>query len=86
MVVLGSIVGRQIAIRPKRVDDWQVVPNLWGGIVGRPSLLKSPALQEILRPLAPMEAKAKEEHEEALQDYEARQLVSAAKKKTPKTI
>ena len=84
MVVLGSIVGRQIAIRPKRVDDWQVVPNLWGGIVGRPSLLKSPALQEILRPLAPMEAKAKEEHEEALQDYEARQLVSAAKQKNAK--
>ena len=28
---LGSVVGRQIGIRPKRHDDWTVVPNLWGG-------------------------------------------------------
>jgi hypothetical protein len=84
LVVLGSIVGRQLAIRPKEYDDWQVVPNLWGVIVGRPSLLKSPALQEILRPLVPMETKAKNEHDMALQDYEAHQLINEAKQKQAK--
>jgi hypothetical protein len=32
----------------------------------------------------PSTVRAKEEHEEALQDYEARQLVSAAKQKNAK--
>ena len=30
MVALSAVVGRQVAIRPKRRDDWTVVPNLWG--------------------------------------------------------
>src|SRR5687767_860978 len=46
MVCLAAIVGRQIGIRPKRHDDWLVVPNLWGAVIGRPGLLKSPALAE----------------------------------------
>jgi len=37
LVALSSIVGRQIGIRPRRRDDWTVVPNLWGAIVGRPA-------------------------------------------------
>jgi putative DNA primase/helicase len=34
MVALSSVIGRKACIRPKRHDDWQVVPNLWGAIVG----------------------------------------------------
>src|SRR5688572_28011578 len=30
MVALAGIVGRKVGIRPKRRDDWLVVPNLWG--------------------------------------------------------
>lgn len=29
VVVLASLVGRKITIRPKRRDDWNVTPNLW---------------------------------------------------------
>lgn len=36
MVALAGVVGRKIGIRPKRMDDWLVVPNMWGVIVGRP--------------------------------------------------
>ena len=46
MVSLAALVGRKVGIRPKRQDDWLVVPNLWGVIVGRPGVLKSPAQQE----------------------------------------
>ena len=37
MVALGAIIGARCAIKPKAKDDWLVVPNLWGGIVGLPS-------------------------------------------------
>jgi putative DNA primase/helicase len=47
MVALGTVVGRQIAIRPKATDDWTVVANLWGGIVGRPGVLKTPLFSDI---------------------------------------
>ena len=43
MVAAASLVGRSIGLLPKRADDWLVVPNLWGLVVGRPSTLKSPA-------------------------------------------
>ena len=50
IVALGSVVGRALAIRPKAHDDWTVVPNLWGGGVGRPGIMKTPAMQEALNP------------------------------------
>ncbi len=64
MVALSSVVGRTIGIRPKRFDDWTVVPNLWGGVVGRPGVMKSPALQEALKPLRRLDLEAKHEHDE----------------------
>ena len=51
LVALGSVLGRKIGMRPKRKTDWIEVPNLWGGIVGRPGMMKSPAMGEALKPL-----------------------------------
>jgi putative DNA primase/helicase len=76
MVEAGSLIGRQLAIRPKRHDDWTVVPNLWGMIVGRPSLLKSPALHEALHPLRAMEAQAAKDHQDVVADWEADQVIA----------
>lgn len=45
---LAAMVGNRVRIAPKRNDDWQVVPNLWGAIVGRPSAMKSPAMRSAL--------------------------------------
>ena len=58
MIALGSLVGRKIGIRPKRYDDWLVIPNLWGCIVGRPGLMKTPALEQPLLPLRQLVAEA----------------------------
>lgn len=63
VVSFGSVVGRQIAIRPKRYADWIEVPNLWGAIVGPPGVLKSPAVAEIMKPLHALEARALERNE-----------------------
>jgi hypothetical protein len=54
-----AIIGAGCHVRPKRRDTWAVVPNLWGGIVGRPSTLKSPSLKEVMKPLKRLEEKAR---------------------------
>jgi hypothetical protein len=51
LVAAAAVIGRQVAIRPKRADDWTVIPNLWGLAIGRPGLMKSAALAEALKPL-----------------------------------
>jgi 5S rRNA maturation endonuclease (ribonuclease M5) len=72
MVALGSLLGRQIAFRPKRYDDWTIAANLWGAVVGPPGVLKTPALEEALRHLRAMEVEAKQRHDEAAALWEAR--------------
>jgi len=70
MVALSSIIGRKACISPKRFDDWQVTPNLWGAVVGRPGVMKSPALAEVLRPLDRLAAIAGEAHKMAMRNHE----------------
>lgn len=66
IVVTATVIGTACTIKPKCRDDWQVVPNLWGGAIGRPSvLLKSPAMKEALNPLARLEVDAKKVFDEA---------------------
>jgi hypothetical protein len=84
MVALSVIVGRRVGIRPKVSDDWLVVPNLWGGIIGKPGIMKTPALQEVLKPLDKLEAGARQVYEEAVCDYESDKLVAEAQVKHAK--
>ena len=55
IVMCSSIIGTRCSIRPKSKDSWQVVPNLWGGLVGSPSALKTPSIQEVTRMLTELE-------------------------------
>ncbi|MEK4035810.1 DUF3987 domain-containing protein [Methylocystis sp. IM3] len=71
IVALGSALGRKVGIRPQAQTDWTEVPNLWACIVGRPGAMKSPAMQEALKPLHRLEANARKDHEEQLKEYEA---------------
>ena len=48
---IAAIVGNRVRIQPKQNDDWLVPPNLWGAIIGRPSAMKSPAMQSALAPV-----------------------------------
>ncbi len=56
VVALSSLIGARAVVQPKERDDWQVVPNLWGLIVGRPGVMKSPALGESLKPMTRLQA------------------------------
>jgi putative DNA primase/helicase len=70
MVALSSIIGRKACIAPKQQDDWNVIPNLWGAIVGRPGVMKSPALAQVLSPLHRLQAEAHQHFDAAIRDFE----------------
>ena len=65
IVAASSLIGAGCGIRPKVRDDWEVICNLWGGPVARPSMMKTPSLAEVVKILARMEAEEAEVFEEA---------------------
>lgn len=79
VVSLSSVIGRTIGVKPKRRDDWLVVPNLWGGVVGRPGMMKTPALSEALSPLHRLDAEARETHKSSSANAQATKEVNLAK-------
>jgi hypothetical protein len=81
MVAIASVVGRKIVIRPKKQDDWRVVPNLWGGVIGRPGVLKTPAIQEPLRPLYRLEYDADLNYQDLLDQWKVDQIVAKEQEK-----
>ncbi len=58
MAGLGSIIGRKLGIRPQAKTDWTVTPNQWALVIGRPGVLKSPAMEAALSPLKRLAAEA----------------------------
>ncbi len=63
LVAFASVVGRQVAIYPKQEDSWSVVPNLWGAIIARPGLFKSPAILEATSFVRALAEKASAQYE-----------------------
>ncbi len=84
LVMSGSIIGAGCGIRPKAKDDWLVVPNLWGGVIGRPGMLKTPALQEAMKPLSLLEAEAKNKFDDETAFHEAEKETYKAQKEAIK--
>jgi hypothetical protein len=83
MVAAGSALGNRIGIQPKQHDTgWIEVPNLWGAIVGRPGVMKTPALAEVLAPLHKIEVALQEAFPAARAQYELDRLVYEATKRT----
>lgn len=81
IVVCSSLIGRTLGVFPKEKDNWLVVPNLWGAIVGRPSLMKSPAINEVLKPLDSLIANANERYEKQCGNYRFGELTNKAQRK-----
>ena len=81
IVAISSLIGARAVIKPKEFDDWQVVPNQWGLIVGRPGAMKSPALSAALGPLERLQADAfaqsQAEHDEWEIDCQVAEMAAA---------
>lgn len=84
IVAISATVGRKRTIHPKQRDDWEVVPNQWGCIIGRPSAMKSPALKQALRPLADLEARERDKHRVALIEHKAAEEILELERKAAK--
>jgi len=81
VVALGSVIGTKVAIMPKRLDDWDIVPNLWGAIIGQPSSKKSPAIKDAMKPIDNLASKARAAHELDKQEHETQKLINDSKSK-----
>ena len=57
---LAAVLGNKVRIRPKQHDDWQVVANQWGALIGRPSAMKTPAMQAALAPVYALQDEMRE--------------------------
>jgi hypothetical protein len=71
LTALGAVIGRRIGIKPQAKTDWIEIPNVWGAFIGRPGMLKSPAMGEALKPIHRLEAEAAKENEIAQHAYAA---------------
>lgn len=81
---LAAVLGRKALICPKQNDDWVVVPNLWGAIIGRPSAMKSPAMKAALEPLKRIDSDAAKQYEIAKEDHEINKEFAELSKATAK--
>jgi len=74
--MLSGLVARQFCIQPKEKDSsWVVIPNLWGMIIGPPSILKSAYLKMMQKPFLELEAKLKEEYRPQEREIKARREI-----------
>jgi 5S rRNA maturation endonuclease (ribonuclease M5) len=80
IVALGSVIGARCVIKPKRFDDWAIVPNLWGGIVGLPSAKKTPAMNAALKPMDYLIAKALQRFKEDSTAFNAGKVIRDVRK------
>jgi hypothetical protein len=65
IVIAGSLIGAGCSIKPKRLDDWEVIPNVWGACIGRPSVvLKTPSMKEPMQLLERLQAEYGEQFEQ----------------------
>jgi hypothetical protein len=71
IAITASIIGAGCGIKPKQQDDWLVIPNLWGGIIGRPGMLKTPAVSEVMQLLSQLEREAKKIFDARLAEHQA---------------
>lgn len=69
IIALATLLGGRIFVYPKKRDNWVVAPNLWGVLVGPPSLLKTPAQQAALKVLHRMAVEAREAHDAQMEGW-----------------
>ena len=68
---IGYLCTRSIDGLPRH---WPVVPNLWGGVVGDPGALKTPALTAALEPITELEMRARKCHDTEMVRHMADEL------------
>jgi hypothetical protein len=76
LVCISSIIGAGCGVRPKEKDNWEVIPNTWGSCVGRPSVLKSPSMNEVLKHLVKLQNKYHKIHKNKMQEFQFESMIA----------
>lgn len=71
VVMMAAIVGRKVGIRPMRHNDWTVICNLWGALVGSSGVMKSPTLAAALSAITKLAAAAFEAYGKTKAEHDA---------------
>ena len=82
LVAGASLVARHVGIRPQRQTDWIERANLWALIVGRPGIMKSPAMSQALLPMERLEARAAEKFNAQAAQHQAEALAAKLRAET----
>lgn len=86
IVSAAALIGNKIRIKPKQRDIWQVTANLWGAVVGLPSLLKSPAVNEGMFFFREIEKKERAIYEASLKEADFDREFADAKQSEVKKL
>ena len=81
VAALGSLIGCKVGVRPQARTDWTEVGNQWALVVGRPGVMKSPAIEQALGPLRRLEASARERYAAALTTFRADEVARSLRVK-----
>lgn len=89
--VFASAIGRSVAIKPKKLDSWIVVPKLWCLTVADPGQKKSPAFSCALQMLDKIECEIDAINKSRMQEWDAKrkteeEKIKALRKKASKVI
>ena len=81
ITMLGSLVGTACRIRPKSNDNWEEVPNFYGGTVSPPGTMKTPAMSAVFKMIDKLEAASRQIHEEEMKGYSLEKAKYEARRK-----
>ncbi len=88
LIYVGATIGRKRGIRVRKETGWIEFPNLWGMLIGRPSLMKSPSMKAVRKPLDFLMIESKYQYDIAIKQYkvkkEAWDLLKKAKEENMK--
>lgn len=84
-VMMATIIGRKVGIRPMRNNDWTVICNLWAAVVGNSGVMKSPTLSAGLSPIKQLQASAYEDFNNRMVEYAAQDEVAKLQKSVAKS-
>lgn len=85
LVMAATIIGRKVGVRPMKHNDWTVIPNLWGAVVGNSGVMKSPTLAAALSPIKKLQAEAYEAFNEAKAEHDAQAELAKLQQSVKKT-
>lgn len=77
MVAISAVVRNQVVVAPKQRDPWRVSLTLWALAVGKPGVMKSPAMGEAYKAVQRLEMAARDQFQK---DVDERDRLERAQK------